>query len=70
VELESIISLVLGALSIGLGKYVMVAKKKTKEARDLLNKIIKAVEDDEITKAELEDIVKSAKLLINKEKKS
>ena len=68
-ELESIVTLVLGALSIGFGSYVIAAKKKVTEARDLLSKIVTAMEDDEITKEELDDIVKAAKLLINKEKK-
>lgn len=68
-ELESIVTLVLGVLSVGFGSYVVAAKKKVKEARELLSKVIKAVEDDEVTKEELDDIVKAAKLLINKEKK-
>jgi len=68
VDLSTVITLALGAVATFFGGYLLIAKGKLKGALTLLKLISEAVEDDEITKEELESIIAAAKEMLKKEK--
>ena len=63
----SLLTIVLAAVSLFAGAYLLIAKKKAAEFKAVLDEVLKAIEDNKIETAEWEAIVAKVKVLIGKE---
>ena len=65
-DYASLLTIVLAAVSLFAGAYLLIAKKKAAEFKAVLDEVLSAIEDNKITGAEWDAIITKVKVLIKK----
>ena len=63
----SLLTIVLAAVSLFAGAYLLIVKKKAAEFKAVLDEVLAAIEDNKISGEEWDAIVAKVKVLISKD---